>query len=59
MAKFTEDNVYRVEHNVISDYASVFDYDNEKDIAMKAVFLEGVHTMANAIVNALEEVKNV
>lgn len=57
--KFTEDNVYRVEHQQISDLVPWDFRDNNRSARDAFMYILGVHEMADAIIEAMREVKNV
>lgn len=53
--KFTEENVLKVEHLLISDLVIWEVPDDEK--ANVAMYIAGVHDMAQALIEAMEKVK--
>ena len=55
--KLTEDNVYRVEHNLIHETGLWDDLDNDKRTLALLTYISGINDMAQEIVKALRELR--
>lgn len=62
MMKFTETNVLKVEHNVIQDalmgWEAPIEEADEKPLAHVLAYIHGVNEMAQAVIEAMEVIKN-
>lgn len=52
--KLTEDNVYRIEHNIIHEIVLWDDLEDEKRSIALLAYVSGINDMAQAIVSALK-----
>lgn len=55
--KLTDAMVYKLEHKLISDM-DVFSVDGDEEARDLTMWIAGVNSMAQAVVEALQEVKN-
>lgn len=54
--KFTTDNVLRVQQDLISEVAiTVWECENAEEKAEIAIWIDGVRTMTDAIIKAIED----
>lgn len=57
--KFTEDNVYRIEHQILNEQllCTLMAEDNDNMHRHMIGFIEGVQAMANGMLECLKELK--